>query len=110
MEMNRYLIAALYVMAGCVVAVPLKQQGNILPSEREGYGVVISNATKVISFCLDKKTDHPVPVLEADINAYFSLENINYACEGAFRSLSFSLAETEMLETHPIRAPETERI
>ena len=40
--MNRYLIAALYVMAGCVVAVPLKVQGSPEPLRGERCRLVIT--------------------------------------------------------------------
>lgn len=49
MEMNRYLIAALYVMAGCVVTVPLKAQGNVEPLRGERYRLIITSTVKVLS-------------------------------------------------------------
>lgn len=55
MEMNRYLIAAIYVMAGCVVNVPLKAEGSILPSDQDRCRLVITNTVKTISIVLEKK-------------------------------------------------------
>lgn len=47
--MNKYLIAALYVMAGCVVAVPLKVQGSPEPLRGERCRLVITSTVKVVS-------------------------------------------------------------
>ena len=57
MEMNRYLLAALYVMAGCAVSVPLKaqQHGELLKVER--CRLVITHTVKVVSVCLDEETE-----------------------------------------------------
>ncbi len=55
--MNRYLLAALYVMAGCAVSVPLKaqQHGELLKVER--CRLVITHTVKVVSVCLDEETE-----------------------------------------------------
>lgn len=47
--MNRYLIAALYVMAGCVVTVPLKVQGSPEPLRGERCRLIVTNTVKVVS-------------------------------------------------------------
>ncbi|CCZ08333.1 MULTISPECIES: hypothetical protein [Culturomica] len=49
MEMNRYLIAALYVMAGCVVTVPLKVQGNPEPLRGERCRLIVTTTVKTVS-------------------------------------------------------------
>ena len=57
--MNRYLIAALYVMAGCVVAVPLKVQGSPEPLRGERCRLVITAAVKVVSeYVTDQEEEH----------------------------------------------------
>lgn len=55
MEMNRYLIAALYVMAGCVVAIPSKVQGSPEPVRGERCRLVITDTVKVVSAYLDTR-------------------------------------------------------
>ena len=47
--MNRYLIAALYVMAGCAVTIPLKVQGSPEPLRGERCRLIITTTVKVIS-------------------------------------------------------------
>ena len=54
--MNRYLIAALYVMAGCAVTIPLKTQANGEPLRGERCRLVITITVKVISVYLDEET------------------------------------------------------
>lgn len=54
MEMNRYLIAALYVMAGCVVAVPLKAQAGPDSLKGERGRLVINTAVRIVSVCLEE--------------------------------------------------------
>ena len=57
--MNRYLIAALYVMAGCVVAVPLKVQGSPEPLRGERCRLVITATVKVVSeYVTDQEEEH----------------------------------------------------
>lgn len=56
MEMNRYLIAALYVMAGCVVAVPLKAQAGAESLKGERCRQVINTAVRIVSVCLEEST------------------------------------------------------
>ena len=47
MEMNRYLIAALYVMAGCAVTVPLKAQVEYPVLER--CSMIVTHAVRTIA-------------------------------------------------------------
>ena len=47
--MNRYLIAALYVMAGCAVTIPLKAQGCGESLRGERCRLIITNTVKVVS-------------------------------------------------------------
>ncbi len=60
MEMNKYLIAALYVMAGCVVAVPLKVQGNSEPLRVERYRLILTSSVKIISSYVDDQEQEAV--------------------------------------------------
>lgn len=55
MEMNRYLLAALYVMAGCAVTIPLKAQANGEPLRGERCRLVITNTVKVVSVYLEEE-------------------------------------------------------
>lgn len=59
MQMNRYLLAALYVMAGCAVTVPLKAQecGGLFKADR--CRPVIATTLKVVAACTeDSKAEH----------------------------------------------------
>ncbi len=49
MEVNRYLIAALYVMAGCAVTIPLKAQTDNVPLRGEQCRQVVTHTVKVVS-------------------------------------------------------------
>lgn len=52
--MNKYLIAALYVMAGCAVTIPLKAQPGGEPLRGDRGRLVITNTVKVVSACLEE--------------------------------------------------------
>ncbi len=106
MEMNRYLIAALYVMAGCAVTIPLKTQANGEPLRGERCRLVITNTVKVISVYLDEET-------RDDDFCGLSPENVPF-----FRSdsgkLDLKFHQTVRINAgplchtfHKIRAPET---
>lgn len=60
MEMNRYLIAALYVMAGCAVAVPLKAQTGAESLTGERCRLVITHTVKVVAVYLDEDRNQQV--------------------------------------------------
>ena len=53
--MNRYLIAALYVMAGCAVTIPLKAQGCGESLRGERCRLIITNTVKVVSVYLEEE-------------------------------------------------------
>ena len=57
MEMNRYLIAALYVMAGCAVTIPLKAQpnGELLRGER--CRLIITHTVKIVSVYIGQEEE-----------------------------------------------------
>ena len=59
--MNRYLIAALYVMAGCAVTIPLKGSGGCGESLRgERCRLIITNTVKVVSVYLEEEEEEQV--------------------------------------------------
>lgn len=105
MEMNRYLIAALYVMAGCVVTIPLKVQGSPEPMRGERCRLVITDTVKVVSAYLDTKIAEQ---LAGDLPAaYYYAPNLNLS------SADFSFDRTVHIKigalcysSHQIRAPE----
>ena len=66
--MNRYLIAALYVMAGCAVTIPLKAQGcgESLRGERCRLSVYLEEEEEEQVFCSGLPPDYfQIPVVEA---------------------------------------------
>ena len=57
MEMNKYLIAALYVFAGCVATLPIGVRAGNVPVANDSYRLLISSPTeKIITVCTDKRT------------------------------------------------------
>lgn len=106
MEMNRYLIAALYVMAGCVVAVPLKVEGNSMPSERSAYRLLVNDTVKVISAYADVKAVDNVNIfgLSSD-NEYFP-KIVVYNRFFSFSKIILSEIDSVFPASNPIRAPE----
>lgn len=94
MEMNRYFITALYVMAGCVVAVPLKVQFDLAP--RDGIVKVIS-----INVEVDEQVENQSQksVLKREAHTNFQTQ--------LFVKIGQSKAVSSYFNTsHPIRAPE----
>lgn len=103
--MNRYLITALYVMAGCAVTIPLKAQGNGEPLRGERCRLIITNTVKVMSVYLEEEEEQvfciglppeyfQIPILEvlADDFTFNRTIRVNIG----------SLCRT----AHKIRAPE----
>lgn len=108
MEMNRYLLAALYVMAGCVVGVPLKAQGTALTAERGGYRWVMSDTVKVIPISIDvKKSDH------SSCDFICEYQDFREVVTGSKKITSskeiLSEKNTDFQISNPIRAPEQMR-
>lgn len=56
-EMNRYLLAALYVMAGCAVTIPLKAQESIGILKADRCRLVITNTLKVVAVYLEESEE-----------------------------------------------------
>lgn len=102
--MNKYLIAALYVMAGCAVAVPLKGQGNPEPLNGERCRLIITNTVKIVSTYLnDERTDQTTSVFSAEFSCFPEIS----VC-----AVNFFFDESECpkmgalcLASHRIRAP-----
>lgn len=84
MEMNKYLIAALYVMAGCVAAVPLKAQGNAEPLRGERCRLVLTATVKMAvgyaesehaeAICLDAVAGYAGAPVPADSGRTFAAD------------------------------------
>lgn len=55
--MNRYLLAALYVMAGCAVTIPLKAQESIGILKADRCRPVITNTLKVVAVYLEESEE-----------------------------------------------------
>lgn len=54
--MNKYLLAALYVVAGCVVTIPSGGRNESVPVGRDSYRLLISSTQKIITVALEKKS------------------------------------------------------
>lgn len=105
MEMNRYLLAALYVMAGCAVTIPLKAQANGEPLRGERCRLVITNTVKIVSVCMEEEE------VEVDfcglLPDYFRFPSpeicsVDFSFERIVRIYAGPLCPT----SHKIRAPE----
>lgn len=106
MEMNRYILAALYVMAGCAVTLPLKaQEGNgLLKGER--CRPVIASTLKVVTACVEesKAECHFV----ARLSRNYFLQACKFSKQTTIFPVYFTCCKTIFLSrlTHKIRAPE----
>ena len=54
MEMNKYLIAALYVVAGCVATLPINVRGGNVSVRTDCYRLLVSSTEKVITVTGEK--------------------------------------------------------
>lgn len=106
MEMNRYLLAALYVMAGCAVTVPLKAQSNGESLKIERYRVGITNTVKVISIYIEENQVDQVLCHSLPPDYFHFLKLIvhttNFVFDKKVRKIIGPLCRT----SHKIRAPE----
>ena len=104
--MNRYLIAALYVMAGCAVTIPLKAQGNGELLRGERCRLVITNTVKVVSVYMDESEPEQVfcNSLPPDYFHFpkFEVHVKDFSFDRAIRINIGSLCRT----SYKIRAPE----
>ena len=56
MEMNKYLIAALYVVAGCVATLPINVRGGNVSVRTDCYRLLVSSTEKVITISTEKRS------------------------------------------------------
>lgn len=56
MEMNKYLIAALYVVAGCVATLPINVRGGNVSVRTDCYRLLVSSTEKVITVSTEKRS------------------------------------------------------
>lgn len=106
MEVNRYLIVALYVMAGCVVTVPLNVEGRVLPLDRGVYRLLTSDTVKIVSAYTPIRHAEPVNFAGwLPDNLYFPEITVTNCC---FSSSENTLSETTSVfsRSNQIRAPE----
>lgn len=104
MEMNKYLIAALYVMAGCVVTVPLKAQGNTEPLRGERYRLVLTTTVKVVSCCIENEdTDALLFDLAPEFSGSCDPAFIETAVSDRYKPVDKKISS--YFTSHKIRAP-----
>lgn len=105
MEMNRYLLAALYVMAGCAVTIPLKAQTNGEPLRGERCRLIITNTVKVVSVYIEEaQEEQEFCTLPPDYYHFPKVEfsETNYSFDRTIRINAGPLCHS----AHKIRAPE----
>ena len=85
--MNKYLLAALYVMAGCVVTMPSGTRGETVPVGTNSYRLLISSAQKIITVVVEKKS---VEELTFDM---FASQNLTATSNLVTDHFSYSLIE-----------------
>lgn len=106
MEVNRYLIAALYVMAGCAVAVPLKAQTEGASLGGERCRLVVTHTVKFVSACMQQeRVKTEVPSLPSDYFLFPQPEfsRTDYVFVRTVRIHAGPLCRI----SHKIRAPES---
>lgn len=96
--MNRYLLAALYVMAGCVVTIPLKAQESIGILKADRCKPVITNTLKVTAVYLEERENE----CDTLMGQSFGCECFPIRCAYATGVEIGNLCHV----THKIRAPE----
>lgn len=105
--MNRYLIAAIYVMAGCVVTIPSGVCRGSIPVGTDSYRLLIS-ANEKGSVHVDKKmADEFFKVLVENHN-FPTSENTSE--NDFFSDPVYSVHSTTGVKANPIRAPGEYRI
>lgn len=104
--MNRYLIAALYVMAGCVVAVPLKVQDKPVSLKESCRYPVITNTIKAVTACIEKKAVANHPPFHFIVDQYDFPELKVCNSEFSFARIILSDIRICSLASNKIRAPE----
>ena len=54
--MNKYLIAALYVVAGCVATLPINVRGGNVSVKTDCYRLLVSSTEKVVTVSTEKRS------------------------------------------------------
>ena len=104
MEVNRYLIAALYVMAGCAVAVPLKAQTGAEALTGERCRLVITHTVKVVSVYLEEERSQQASCVLPPDFFHFS-EIFSVVSDDTFDRAECPKIRILCLTSHRIRAP-----
>lgn len=101
--MNRYLLATLYVMAGCAVAVPLKVQENVVPLRVERCRLPQTYTARTICISLNEPSTRVT---------YETVDSHDFSIETGESCAIIRTASTEMAHvsrfaysSHKIRAP-----
>lgn len=104
MEMNKYLIAALYVVAGCVATIPVGIRGGNVPASCDSYRLLVSSTEKIITVCTDKRTVDDLDYGLFSSQNYMSLsDNVNvYQASSPVVIPGWKVPE---VSANPIRAP-----
>lgn len=102
--MNRYLITALYVMAGCAVTFPSGVYRGGMPVGTDSYRLIVSTTDKG-SLKIDKKILHEIIALLTDCQECFVFSDSEETTSPSGRPyyISYNIPEGD---AHPIRAPE----
>lgn len=103
MEMNKYLIAALYVMAGCVAALPVGVRGSAMPAGADGWRLLTPPTAKVVTVACEQRAAEEIVPGRRD-NAAQAVARMERPADGWREGVSAGWRAPE-LSANPIRAP-----
>ncbi len=105
MEMNKYLIAALYVVAGCVATLPINVRGGNISVGTDCYRLLVSSPTeKVVTVSTDKKVSEDFDYWDFDKqNCIDGIDAVKIYY--SYSSVVLQGWKIPELAANPIRAP-----
>lgn len=104
MEMNKYLIAALYVVAGCVATLPINVRGGNVSVKTDCYRLLVSSTEKVVTVSTEKRSSEDFDYGDFYNQNHAKNEDTVKVCT-TYSSVVLSGWKVPEIAANPIRAP-----
>ena len=94
--MNKYLIAALYVVAGCVATLPINVRGGNVSVRTDCYRLLVSSTEKVITISTEKRSTEDFDLLYYRVGKSRKLQQIPSGLPGKWNDFGFMILDLRL--------------